>query len=83
MSCYSSDVFDQTGFFPCLELEVVGFGMSLVTHLGNDTEFLFGTSSSLDFLEGAGHRFFHIYMFSMSHCLDRDREMRVIKVHRL
>ena len=79
VSCYSSDVFDQTGFFPCLELEVVGFGMSLVTHLGNDTEFLFGTHHHFDFLEGAGHRFFHIYMFSMSHCLDRDREMRVIR----
>ena len=79
MSCDSGNVFDQAGFFPCLELEVVAFGVSLVTHLRNDTEFLFGTHHHFYFLEGAGHRFFYIYVFSMSHCLDSDREMRVVR----
>jgi len=73
------NIFDQTGFFPCLELEIVGFGVPLVTHLGNDAEFLFGTHHNFYFLEGAGHRFFYIYVFSMSHCLDSDREMGMIR----
>ena len=79
VSCDSGNVLDQAGFFPCLELEVVGFRVSLVTHLCNNTEFLFGTHHHFNFLEGAGHRFFYIYVFSMSHCLDRDREMGMVR----
>ena len=74
-SCY---ILYQTSFFPCLELEIIGFGMSLVTHLCDHAIFLFTAHHQFYFLESTRHRFFNIYMFAVGHCLDCDREMGMV-----
>ena len=78
MSCDGSYILDQSGLFPGFELEVICFGVSLVTHLCNDTVFLFAFHHQLHFMESTGHRFFNIYMFAMSHSFDGYREMGMV-----
>ena len=73
------NILDNTGLFPCLELEIVRLGMSLVTHLGDNAVFLGPTHHDLYLLECAGHRFLYIYMFAVRHRLDRDREVGMIR----
>ena len=71
-------ILDDAGLFPSLELEIVGFGMALVTHLGNDIIFLGGPHHDLNLLEGTCHRFLHIDMLAIADGFDGDGEVRMV-----
>ena len=74
--CY---VLDDACFHPCLELEVVGFGVSLVAYLCDD----FGMAvchfdEYFAFLEGADEGFFAIDVFAVLHGCHADYEVCVV-----
>ena len=62
---YRCHIFDYPGVFPSLELEIIGFRMSLVTHLGHNLILLCRTHHKFNFIERARHWFFHIYVNTM------------------
>ena len=76
---YGMYILDDARFHPRLELEVVGFGMSLVTHLSHHVRTLAcGFHQQLGFVEGACHRLFHVYVLARCQCQHGDREVRVV-----
>ena len=77
--CDGGNILDNACLFPSLELEVVGLRVPLIAHLSNHTIFLGRTHHDFDLLEGTCHRFLHIDMFAMCHCLDRDGEVRMVR----
>ena len=58
------NILDNTGLFPCLELEIVRLGMSLVTHLGGYLIFLRQFGKQTRFVNGVGKRFLRIAMLA-------------------
>ena len=72
-------IFDDSGLCPCLELEIVGFGMSLVSHLRYYAVFLFGGYQALYFIESTGQRFFGINVFTQRHGQYGDGEMGKVR----
>lgn len=53
-------------------------GVSLVAHLGDDSEFLFGAHEDFGFLEGAGEGFFDVDVLAEGHGLDGGGEVGVV-----
>ena len=76
--CNGCHIFDDTRFFPGFKLEVIGFGVALVTHLGDYSVFLGSTHHHFDLVEGTCHRFFYINVFSVCHGFNSDREVRMV-----
>ncbi len=65
VGCDFCDIFDDPGFFPCLKLEIIGFGVSLITHLGYHIRiFQRSFNQQFRFIKCSGQRFFHVNMFS-------------------
>ena len=73
------NIFDDARFFPGFELEVVGFRVTLVTHLCYQFRvFLSGFHHQLHFVKSAGHGFFYKHVFAQSHRHHGNREVRMI-----
>ena len=53
--------------------------MSLISHLSDYTEFPFSPHHQLYFLKSTSHRLFHINMLSMSHGLNSNRKMGMVR----
>ncbi len=68
MSGDSCHIFNDTGFFPCFELKIIGFRVSLITHLGNHPWILLSCFHyQLRLKESAAQRFLHINVFPFGH----------------
>src|SRR5690606_5692520 len=70
------DILDDSRLGPCFVLEVIGIGVSLVTHLG--CQFWVLPSffhHQLHLQKGTGHRFFYVHMFPKVQRHHGDREM--------
>ena len=68
-------IFDDTRFFPGFKLEIIGFGMALVTHLGDYSVFLGGTHHNFNLIESTCHWFLYIHMFAVCHGFNGNREV--------
>ncbi|MPM80254.1 hypothetical protein SDC9_127301 [bioreactor metagenome] len=74
--CNGSNVFYNAGFFPGFELEIISFGVSLVTHLGDYLRVFPGCFyHQFNFVESTPHRFFHIHVFTLFNGHHYSREM--------
>ncbi len=72
-------VFDNAGVFPCLELEVIGFGVSLIAHLSSELGMLAGHfHHEFAFEECAAHRFFNVYVFAVGESQHCNGEVHVV-----
>lgn len=78
VSGHFGDILDDACLSPSFELEIVGPGMPLVSHLADDFVFLLGGHHQLTFLEGVGEWFFHIDVDAEGHGQHGDGEMRMI-----
>ena len=80
MSNYRGNIFDDACFLPCFELEIVGFGMSLITYLSGNLWMTLGhLNQQLTFLESPNQGFLTINMLSIFHCHHCDKEMDMIR----
>ncbi len=69
-------ILDDAGFLPGLELEVVGLGVPLVSHLGNHFGILPGClHDQLRLQEGTAQRLFHVHMLAFGHGHHHGRKM--------
>ena len=79
MGSDGGDILDDSRILPCLELEVVAFGMTLVAHLGHHLRMTFRhLHHELTLKECAAHRLFKIYVLPVGHCEHGDREVHMV-----
>ncbi|CCY50227.1 unknown [Bacteroides sp. CAG:189] len=74
--CY---ILNYTSFFPSLKLEIICFGVSLITHLCYNTIFRSSTHHQLYFIKRMSHRFFYINMFTQRHSKHSGGKMTMIR----
>ena len=79
VSRYGRHILDDAGIHPRLELEVVGLGVTLITHLCRQIgAFAGGLHQQFGLVEGARQRLLDINMFARSQRQHRNREVRMI-----
>ncbi|MNY34522.1 hypothetical protein D3C86_1688690 [compost metagenome] len=71
-----SDVLNDARFLPGFKLKIIGFRVSLVTHLCNHlVVFPGGFHHQLNFIKSTCHWFLNIHMFAQAHGHHGNREM--------
>src|SRR5690606_13995528 len=66
VSIYSCNIFNNTSVFPSLILEIIGFGVSLISHLCRKFWILPSLGHhQFNLIERSCHWFFNIYMFAL------------------
>ena len=73
------NILDDASFRPGFELEIIRFGMALITHLGHYVRTL-GSSlhHQFHFIEGSGHWLLHINVLTQGKREHGDGEMRMV-----
>lgn len=73
------NVLDDSGVFPCLELEIIPFGVALVAHLVDYLVLFCRFHHQLDLVERACHRLLGIDVLAERHRQHTDREVREVR----
>ena len=69
MRGHSSHILDDSGVHPGFKLEIIRFGVTLITHLGGQFWILLCClNHQIHLLECACHRFLHIHMLTFFEC---------------